>query len=176
MKAIPAFLLVASLCACRTQKPVTIAFNGWQGKDFLKQGCTALQRDYDHVRSLPVQQQAVLFAYSDKAHMPCLASPDELNVRAESALMTAFASNPECGGVKMIQGFYDPGGDVEASRAFNAATFRLDLDLNPSGQTGEVSFADSQWTIQPRTLSGSLADLDKATTAICRIAKGEGAQ
>jgi hypothetical protein len=158
-------------------KPVAIAFNGWHGVSFLKASCEPLQREYERVRSLPLNQQITLMTYSNNHFMPCLFPAAEMNVRVENELMTAFASNPACQGIKFFQGYYDPK-DVNSEEGKNylTAKWRLSLDLAPSSETGEVVLASSQWTLSPKSLSGSLADLDKASTQICRIAKGQGAE
>lgn len=156
-------------------RTITVAFNGWHGRDFLKAGCVPLQREFDRVESLSVKDQATLI-YLGKKFTPCLRPAEEMNIAAENELVTAFAANPACVGIKVVQGFYDPRGDAEANRVYSSANYRLSLDLVPSSETGEVSLQESQWSISPRTLSGSLSDLDKATTQICRIAKAQGAQ
>lgn len=158
-------------------KPVTVAFNGWHGNTFLKASCEPLQREFDRVSKLPVKDQVTLMYYSDKKYTPCLFPPNEMNIRAENQLMTAFASNPDCHGVRFSQGYYDPQDAAkEEEKNYLSANWRLSLDLVPTSETGEVSLAMSQWTLNPKSLSGSLANLDQAASQICRIAKGQGAE
>jgi hypothetical protein len=175
-------LALVFLCACKTQpKTVTVAFNGWHGKDYLKQGCIGLQREYDDVLKLPARTQAALLSLSGKGHTPCLRPAEEMNVWTENQLLSALASNHECHGISFSHGFYDPKTDsaTEAGNQFMRADWHLSLDLTPSGNTGDISLADSRWTLNPKefkSLSGTLADIEKASTDICTIVKGQGGQ
>jgi hypothetical protein len=177
---VAALFAVLCLCSCKTSQPKTaaVAFNGWHGKDFLNQGCIMLQREHDRVSGLPAQQQAMLFAVSNRKFLPCLSAPEVLNRSIEGQLLTAFAANPECHGVSVSQGYYGPNETTtaEAGQQFLRSEWRLSLDLTPSEATGDISLSDSQWTLSPRSLSGPLANMEKATTDICRIVKGQGAQ
>jgi hypothetical protein len=181
MKAACLLLAMVWLCSCKTQpKTITVAFNGSRGRDFLNQGCAVLQRDYDRVRQLPAKEQAALFAYSDKAHIPCLNPAEGMYLQLENRLLSAFAVNPECHGIQFFQGYYGPkDSTLEAMRQFTDSDWRLSLDLNPSSDTGEIALANSQWTLNPRefkTIWGSLDDVEKATTQICIAIKSKGGQ
>jgi hypothetical protein len=136
-----------------------------------------LHRQYEAESRLTPRQQAARLSFGGKVTVPCWQSSEIMNLLAENQVLTAFASNPECQGVKVVQGFYGPNdSDQVAARTFNSADWRLSLDLNPSAETGDIALAQSEWTINPRSLSGSLADTEKATTQICHIAKAAGAQ
>src|SRR5690242_5246579 len=109
MKAACLLLTIVWLCSCKTQpKTITVAFNGSHGRDFLNQGCAGLQRDYDRVRQLSAKEQASLFAYSDKAHVPCLSTAEDMNLQLENRLLSAFVINPECHGIQFFKGDYGP--------------------------------------------------------------------
>ncbi|HEV3037867.1 MAG TPA: hypothetical protein VHA33_08795 [Candidatus Angelobacter sp.] len=180
MKAAALFLAILCLCACKnTEKPkvVTVAFNGWHGQEFLKQGCIVLQRDYERVRKMSAQEYVTLMTLTDKHYMPCLVEPRVMNSVVENQLLSAFAANPQCQGVSFSQGYYGPKDSTqEAGQKFLDSNWRLSLDLTPSAETGDVSLADSQWTLNPRTLSGNLENIEKAATDICTIVKGQGGQ
>lgn len=181
MKAASLLLAIVWLCSCKTQpKTITVVFNGSRGRDFLNQGCAVLQRDYDHVRQLPAKEQAALFAYSNKAHLLCLNPAEEMNRELENRLLSAFAINPECHGIRFFQGYYGPkDSTLEAMKQFTNSDWRLSLDLTPSSDTGEIDLAISQWTLNPRefkVVSGNLADVEKAATNICTVVKDKGGQ
>jgi hypothetical protein len=146
MKAAYLLLTIVWLCSCKTQpKTITVAFNGSHGRDFLNQGCAGLQRDYDRVRQLSAKEQAALFAYSDKAHVPCLGTAEDMNLQLENRLLSAFVINPECHGIQFFQGYYGPkDSTLEAMTQFTDSDWRLSLDLNPSSDTGEIALASSQ--------------------------------
>jgi hypothetical protein len=170
-------LLCFSSCKSRKERLITVAFNGWHGRSFLKQGCTSLQNEYDHIRQLPLKEQAIIFARSDNNHLPCLFPPVQMNLTVENQLLSAFASNPRCEGVKFLQGYYDPSDSAkEVGQIYLSSDWRLSLDLTPSAETGEVSLKDSQWTLNPKSLSGALTSLEKASTDICVIVKRQGGQ
>lgn len=123
---------------------------------------------------MPAKMQAAVLALGGKMHMPCMDEPGVLNSEIENRLLTAFASNPACHGIKFFQGYYGPDSSSASMQEFSSAQNRLALNLSVSEDNGKVSLKDSDWTMFPRVLSGSLADLDKAATHICAIAKGEG--
>lgn len=157
-------------------KPVTVAFNGWHGTEFLKQGCTVLRQDYERATKMTTQEWATLYS-TGRHYLPCLSEPGVLNRGIENQLLTAFASNPNCQGIKFFQGYYDPkDAATEAGMHYMKSDWRLSLDLTPSAETGAVSPADSQWTLNPRSLSGPLANTEKAAIDICTIVKGQGGQ
>lgn len=171
-------LLLCAIVGCHTRpKQVTVALNGSHGISWLERDCIGLQADYDRFEKMPLKTQLALMHLSEKNHIPCLRKPDELNRQAEDQLMTAFASNPACAGVTVYQGFFGIKDSTQESMArFSTAGWHLDLNLNVSGNTGDLSLKDSEWVIHPTELSGALSDLDKAATQICSIAKREGAE
>ncbi len=103
-----------------------------------------------------------------------------MNRELENRLLSAFAINPECHGIRFFQGYYGPqDSTLEAMKQFTDSDWRLSLDLNPSSDTGEIALASSQWTLNPRefkVVSGSLVDVEKAATNICTVVKDKGGQ
>src|SRR5579859_1485691 len=120
MKAASLLLAIVCVCSCKTQpKTITVAFNGSSSRNFLNQGCTVLQQDYDLIRQLPAKEQTTLFAYSNKTHLPCLRPAEEMNRELENRLLSAFAINPECHGIRFFQGYYGPqDSTLEAMKQF----------------------------------------------------------
>jgi hypothetical protein len=182
MKAASLLVAILCLCSCKTPpKPITVAFNGWHGRDYLKQGCIVLQREYDQFAKMDARTQAAFYSVTGKSHVSCLRPADELNIDIENQLMSAFASNTGCQGVAFSQGFHDPKTDAttESGQRWLSSEWHLSLDLTPSGDTGEVSLSNSHWTLNDKhykSLSGSLASIEKATTDVCTIIKGQGGQ
>jgi hypothetical protein len=174
-------LVLFALCSCKTQpKNITVAFNGSHGKVYLNQGCEVLQREHERFSKLSSKEWAALYSLTGKSHMSCLFEADVMNRGVENQLLSAFASNPRCQGVRFAQGYYGPKESTpDAEVQFASSDWRLSLDLTPSDQTGEVSLAESQWTLNPRefkSISGTLANIEKASTDVCTIVKGQGGQ
>jgi hypothetical protein len=165
-----------------SQSPKTpaIAFDGAHGNEFLNASCVSLQQEHDRLARLPIKEKFDQMYYSPNRHLPCQSPAKEMYVIVEGQLMTAFAANPMCEGIKFSQGYYGPTGDKEKdaqpNKDFLAAEWRLSLDLVASPQTGSVALEPSHWTLSPTSRSGSLLSMDKAAADICAVVKSKAGQ
>src|ERR1051326_7512105 len=86
----------------------TVAFDGWHATNLLNTSCASLQREYERLSRLPTKQKFDQMYYSPRRFVPCLGPAKDMNVNIENQLITAFAGNPACGGIRFFQGYYDP--------------------------------------------------------------------
>ena len=98
-------------------------------------------------------------------------------VETETKFASAFASNPECKGLGIYQGFYRPEEiskkDTDMERQMEY-TLMFNIDVRPSG---ELSIEQTGWSLVSKGMkvtSGNLGNIDDAVTKVCRIAKGQG--
>jgi hypothetical protein len=166
------------LCGCTQQKPVTVVVNSSHNKEFLKQGCVDLLREYHLTSEISAQREAMFFKYPEEKLIHCIFDLDVMKRDVESQLLSALASNPQCKGVAFFQSYYAPSESTsaEARQSVGAADWRLSLDLKARAETGEVLLVDSQWMLSPKTSAGTLTNIEDATTDICTIIKRRRAQ
>lgn len=157
----------------QASSPPTVAFDGAHAISVLNTSCVSLQHEYERLSNLPAKEKFDQMYYSPRRFFPCVGPAKDLNVNIENQLLTAFAGNPACEGIRFFQGYYDPQDHKAAqqNKDFQAAEWRLSLDLVASSETGTVSLERSQWTLSPTSLSGSLLSMHKAASDICSVVK-----
>jgi hypothetical protein len=86
----------------------------------------------------------------------------------ETAFRTEFLANPACSGITITT--YDQAakfGPNEFILSFNAA-------FSESENVNHVSVSDSTWQMSVPNVSSPIGDLNRATTTVCQIVKGNG--